>query len=150
MSTQVRPLSVASSSRLAERPWWQVGLLGGLLAAVLNLLVYAATVGVGDLSLRVENPQSGAMEDLSLLFVVLWSVLPGLLGAGLAAILARRSATPRRWFATIAAAVFLLSLIPTLAQPVPASTKVVLGLMHLVAAVAISLPVLARLPADTR
>lgn len=129
------------------RPWWQVGLLAGVAAALLNLALYLLAVGPAGLDLLIENPRNGLVEDLLLVFGLLWRAVPGLLAAAAAALLARRMAAPRRWFVALAAVVFLLCLLPLASQPVPGSTKSALGLLHLVAAVAITLPVVARLHA---
>jgi hypothetical protein len=137
----------ATGSTLSTRPWWNVGLLAALVAAVANLLVYLVATTLFGQELLVPGPE-GVMTAIGHIPVVLFSVAPAILAALLAAFLARRTAAPRRLFLGIALAVLLLSFLSPFTVDASASTRLTLELMHLVAGVAIVAPLLARLPVN--
>jgi len=148
MSSNAASPSFAASPGLAGRPWWQLALLAAVSAAVANLVVFFVAEAAG-LRLRAPNQQTGGLMDLPPAFVAFLSALPAVVAALLAAGLARWAA-PRRWFVAAAGVVLLLSFLPVLTAPVPTGTKLVLGLMHVVAAAAIVPPLAARLGRSAR
>lgn len=151
MSAPSGPSSIPATAdnSTAARPWWQLGILGGVAAAVLNLIVYAIAVGPANVDLQVSaSPGSSDLQDLAIAPVVFASFLPALLAAGLAALLAARTAAPRRWFTSIAGGIFLLSLVSILPLDVSTGAKLTLAILHLVAAAAIVAALLPRLAAE--
>lgn len=114
-STTGRTVSASDANPLVERPWWQLGIVGGIAAALLNLVVYWLAVGAADVNLQVSTaPGSDELQDLAIPPRLIASFLPGLLAAGLAALLAARTAAPlvRRDRGGAAGALVLLDLPP--------------------------------------
>jgi len=149
MSAQSGRLSASAANPLANRPWWQLAILGAAVATVLNLVLYAIAVGIGDVDLLAPTgPGSSDLREMGTGPVVTFSVLPALLAAGLAALLARVTAAPRRWFGGIALVILLLSFVPSLQLDVSNGAKLTLVLMHVAAAAAIVAALLPRLAAE--
>lgn len=149
MSAQPGRLSAPAVSPPAARPWWQLAILGAALATVLNVVLYAIAVGIADIDLLLPAGfGSSDLREAGIAPVVIFSVLPALLAGGLAALLARLTAAPRRWFAGIALIVLLLSFVPSLQLDVSAGAKLTLVLMHVAAATAIVATFLPRLAAE--
>ena len=76
-------------------------------------------------------------QPLSFALVIIASVVPAILAAGLLALLGRLTDRPVRPFQWIATVLAVLSLAPPLLQGEGAATKLILVAMHVVAAVAI-------------
>lgn len=112
----------------------QTAIVAGAVAAVGNLLVFWIAGGTA-VPLNIPGPQ-GTMP-LTAVPVIAASFIPAVLAAGFLWVLARFTKTPIRTFQMVAAGLALLSLIGPLALGVAASTKAVLALMHIVAAVSI-------------
>ena len=145
MSTNTARPALATTS-VVDRPWWQLAIVAAVVAAVANLIVYAIAEGPAGLNLRVPNQQAGGdLVDLGPGPVVLFSVLPAAVAALLAAGLARWSSTPRRWFLAIALVVLAVSFLPLVGADLPTSTRLTLGIMHVVTAGAIIAPFARRL-----
>lgn len=149
MSAQPSRLASPSASPLTARPWWQLAILGAALAAAVNVVLYALAEGAAGVELLAPAGfGSTELQAMGIGPVVLFSVLPAFLAAGLAAVLARRTAAPRRWFAGIALVVLLLSFVPSLQLDVSAGAKATLVLMHVAAAAAIVAALFPRLAAE--
>jgi hypothetical protein len=116
-------------------------LVGAVASVVANVALYylwSAAAG----PLLVENPQLAALAPLPVGFVVMSSAVPALVAGGLFALLRRfagkRAATV---FLVLATVVLVLSMAPVAQVPMDGmGTRAALGLMHVVAAVCISLP----------
>lgn len=144
-TTRQSPVTYQTLDR--SRLWW-AGLAAAVVAAVANGIVFwLATVSFG-LPLYVAPVPDLNPAPLSLVAVIITSVIPALIAAGLLALLARWVRRPWHWFWSIALVVLLLSLGGPLSATADPITKIVLGIMHLVAAVAIvgTLTALARSP----
>lgn len=149
MSAQSGRLPAPTASSLGTHPWWQLAILGAVLATVLNLVVYAIAVGVADVDLLLPAGfGSSELWEAGVAPIVIFSVLPALLAAGLAALLARLTAAPRRWFVGIALVILALSFVPSLQLDVSTGAKLTLVLMHVAAAAGILFALLPRLSAE--
>ena len=113
-------------------------LLAAAASAIGNVIIYALAAGPFDIALMI-LPGPGATElvPLSVWQVVVVSILPAVVAPVLLALLSRFVEQPMRVFQLLAIVVLLLSFVPVLTLPGVASNKVVLGLMHVVSAVAI-------------
>lgn len=128
---------VSSVERVATRKLWWVGLVGGIIAAVANVIVLLIANGMGVPMDIPAQPGTTTLIPLSAVQVGIASIVPALGAAGLLALLGRFTQRPITIFLAISAVFLLLSFVPLLGTPIVGSTKVVLGLMHLVAAVPI-------------
>ncbi|KZK16571.1 DUF6069 family protein [Meiothermus taiwanensis] len=116
--------------------WW-AALLGGGLAAGGNLLVFAIANVLGA-NLQVPSaPGSTTLVPLTAGQVIWASLIPALFAGGLLAILGRFARNPWPVFLGISGVFLLLSFGGPLNIPADTTTKLVLNLMHVVAAVAI-------------
>jgi hypothetical protein len=106
-------------------------------ALVAAVLVWVVARTVFDLDLVVEQPGRPATE-VGVDQVVVFSVVPGLVGWGLLAVLERFAAARARavWTA-IASIVLLLSFLPLVQVEATGGTKAALVLMHVVVGVAL-------------
>lgn len=148
-STTGRTVPASDANPLVDRPWWQLGIVGGIAAALLNLVVYWVAVGAADVNLQVSTaPGSDELQDLAIPPLLIASFLPGLLAAGLAALLAARTAAPRRWFVAIAVVLTVLSFVSPLLIDISTGAKLTLIVTHIVAAVAIVAALTPRLTAE--
>jgi hypothetical protein len=148
-STTGRTVSASDANPLVERPWWQLGIVGGIAAALLNLVVYWLAVGAADVNLQVSTaPGSDELQDLAIPPLLIASLLPGLLAAGLAALLAARTAAPRRWFVAIAVVLLVLSFFSIFPLDISSGATITLIIMHTVPAIAIMAALLPRLTAE--
>lgn len=149
MSAQSGRLSAPAASPVAARPWWQLAILGAAVATVLNVVLYAIAVWIADIELLIPaSPGGSDLREMGIGPVVAFSVLPALLAAGLAALLARRTSAPRRWFGGIALVVLLGSLLPVFSLDVTTGAKLTLVLMHAAAAAVIVAALFPRLAAE--
>ena len=111
------------------------GIAAALVAAAATWAVAAAARAAGvDLTV--------AGEPIPLLGFANLTVVGGLLGVALAAVLTRRAARPRRTFVRVTGTLTAVSLVPPFLVPAAAPTVAVLVLTHLVAA-AVIVPALA-------
>ncbi|MBW4437451.1 MAG: hypothetical protein KME04_09975 [Pleurocapsa minor GSE-CHR-MK-17-07R] len=111
------------------------GAIGGLIAAVANVIVYLLATSVFAVEILIpQPPDMTTMGPLPLPFVIFASFLPGLAAAGLLTVLKGN----KRTFIIIAAVVLVLSMFPLLTTGMAAPTAIVLGIMHVVAAAAIT------------
>ena len=118
----------------AVNQFWKIGVTAGILAAAGNLLVMIVGKNLLDVPFMVPSPDgSDQSTQISLLDVVLSSILPALGATILFVILQQISAHPVRLFLAIAGLLFLFSFFLLLVETDP-STRICLGLMHLIAA----------------
>ncbi len=113
------------------------GLTGGVIAAVINAVIYFAAQSVNGGPLLVQTPQALTPQPLTLFAVLLFSVAPGLLAGVVYWALARFTRAPTRWFSILAGIVLGLFLVPPLVAASGAITVWALELMHVGAAVPI-------------
>jgi hypothetical protein len=137
MSTVTTALTgpVAEATR-RQHPIRRAALVSGAVAALATTAV-AATAHAADVPLAIDG------ETIPLAGFAQMTLLGAVLGGLLAAAFNRFSATPRRWFLTVAVALTVLSCVPSVALPDDAATKIVLVATHVVAAFVI-VPALAR------
>lgn len=132
-ATLTAPTATATSP---ARPRIAVpGVVAALAAAVANIGV-AVTARAAGVDLTIEGKPIPPLGFGNLTFLL------SLLGVGLAVVLARRAARPRRTFVVVTGALTALSLVPPFLVPAAGGTVAVLVLTHLVAA-AVVIPVLA-------
>lgn len=108
-----------------------VGLVGGVIAAVINVIIYFAAQGVNGGPLIVQT------QPLSLVAVLLFSVAPGLVAGVIYWVLARLTRAPARWFLILSGLVFVLFLFGPLGAASGTVTIWALELMHVGTAVPI-------------
>lgn len=124
----------------------KAALVGAAIAAVGNLilLLLAGLFNI-PLTVAVGPPgQNAPVMSLGAVQVIIFSVLPALMGGLLYFVLTRLSARASAIFIVIAVIVALLSLLPIFGQPLTAGGVVVLILMHIVAAAAITWALVTR------
>ena len=117
----------------------QIGVLGGLLAALGNLVVYAVSESLFDMNLVVPTGPGGELVPLTILNVAVTSVIPGLVAGLLLYFLSRVSSEPLQIFGGIALSILLFSFtLPLGAPAIPFDVRAALAVMHVVAAGAIT------------
>jgi multisubunit Na+/H+ antiporter MnhB subunit len=136
VTTTSRTDRPSSTTTVDRRPVWRVGLVSGAIAAAANTALAAITHQFG-VSLAI------AGEQIPILGFAQLTMIGALLGVVIAAVLARRSRSPRTWFVRVTVALTALSLVPDVVADADVATRITLGLTHLVAA-AIVVPVIAR------
>ena len=100
-------------------------------------MFFVTTRGLG-LSPTLVEPESGEHTTMSIGSVIGATIAPALAGTIFLALLVRYSKRPFLWFHATAGVFLLLSMIPVVLAPVDTpSTRVVMAVMHIVAAVAI-------------
>jgi hypothetical protein len=129
------PASPATTSHV-PRPVWRVGLVAGVIASAVNsaFAIVAHRLGV---SLEI------AGEQIPVLGFAQLTMVGALVGVVLAAVLARRSRSPRAWFVRVTVALTVLSIVPDITIDADLATRIALVLTHLIAA-GIVIPVIAR------
>lgn len=113
------------------------GLTGGVIAAVINALIYFAAQSINGGPLLVQTPQAPTPQPLPLAAVLLFSIAPGLMAGVVYWVLARFTRAPARWFLILAGIVFVLFFFGPLDAASGAVAVWALELMHLGAAVPI-------------
>lgn len=124
----------------------KAALVGGGIAAVANLvlLLLAGLLNI-PLNVMVGPPGPNAPTlPISAVQVILFSVLPAIIGSLLYFVLTKVSAKASTIFIVIAVIVALLSLLPIFSQPLTTGGVIVLILMHIVAAAAITWALVTR------
>ncbi len=132
--------TVLAAPRTIVRPL----LRSGLIATVVASIATTAVAAVGH--------AAGISLDISGEAIPLWgfaqlTAIFSLIGVGLALVLARRAASPRRTFVRTTVALTVLSLVPDVLADATAATVGLLMLTHVVAA-AIVIPAVASRLAD--
>lgn len=127
--------SVSRSIPLGQGLW--AGLIGGVLAAILNVFALLLGQVLNGSSIEVMRPGTAEPMALPLFAVLLFSLVPGLIAGLLYALLSRYSSRPWRWLLTVS----LIGLALMGIAPFGAAQGVValwtLEFMHLLAAGAI-------------
>jgi hypothetical protein len=129
--------------RIAYGRLWKVGLAAAGLAAVANLFIYTTAIFAGiPLLVPAESGLSGEMMQMPVLSVILNSALPAMGATLLLAFFGipffrGRLPRPTRILEGMAFFIWLFSLAGPLSLPVGNDAKVVMVLMHTVAAVVI-------------
>lgn len=126
-----------TTDRVQASRLWLAALAAAGIAAIANIAIWllAGALAV-PLNIQVGGPQSPVVP-LGAGPVIVMSVVPALLGAALLWLLNRFTARPRLVFQVVAVVVLLLSLAGPLLLPVALANKLVLSLMHVVAAAVI-------------
>lgn len=117
-----------------------VGLLAGLAAGVANVVVFFVTSALFALPYLI--PMGGPGSEpvpLPAVAIIAASTMPALGAAVLYWLLGRFTPRPTRIFVVVAVAFALLAIFPPLSLPIDLGTKLGLELMHVVAAVIITL-----------
>jgi Family of unknown function (DUF6069) len=112
----------------------QAGLIGGAIAAVINLILLFIGQAVNGGPLLVTPPGQSSAQGIPWFMVIVMSVLPGIVAGVLYSVLARFTARPKPIFYSIAAIIFILEFINALTAGSTLTTIVVLELMHIVVA----------------
>lgn len=126
-----------TGSAVAITKVWWAALMGGGLAAVGNLVVFAVAGTLGANLQIPATPGSTTLAPLTAGPVIGASLVPALFAGGLLAILGRFLRNPWPVFLVIAGVFLLVSFGGPLNLPADTTTKLVLSLMHVVAGVAI-------------
>lgn len=111
------------------------GLIAGVVAAVVNTIVYFIAQALGvDFMIVMGGAGTPAMP-LAIPAIAIFSIVPGLIAALLAGSLLRFTSNGARIFQIVALVFLLISFIPDLTMPEPATmaTKASLMLMHVIA-----------------
>ena len=130
----------AQTDRVDTRRLPIAALMAGAVSAAANFMLYLITTTA--LGTAIEVQMGGAQSPVTPLGaapVIIMSALPALLAAGLLWLLNRFITRPFFVFQVIAVVVALISLGGPLMLQVGLASKIVLSLMHIVAAVAIVL-----------
>lgn len=135
MEATVRGGGARSDGISLRRLLW-VGPLAGLVAAVLNAMLYGITTAAGLIPAGFEAPNGGVV---GLGAVVSTSFVAALLGAAFLAVLGWLTRRPVRNFRVVAVVLLVLSFLTPFSLPgAPATLVAVLLLMHAIAAVSIT------------
>jgi hypothetical protein len=141
--THTRTTTTAPTSALERQPVWKHGVASAVVASiattVLATIASAAGVSFAD-STGASIPIAG-FAQLTLVF--------SLLGAGIAAVMARKARRPRATFVRTAVTLTVLSFVPDLTFGFDAASAAPLITLHTVAAANV-VPTLARRLARTR
>lgn len=145
MSTTNNTDVPAFRSMLAPRSVWVVGALAGIAAAVLTEVFALGARALG-VSMNAGAPGSGPATPIPVGAFAASTLISAAAGTVLAVVLVRAVRRPARTFVVTAGALTVLSLLsPALAADTSTSTKLVLGLSHLVAAAVVIPPLAVRL-----
>lgn len=139
-------LSPSAESRTSFGKMAKAAALGAGIAVVSNLalLLIANLLGV-PLTVMTGPPGPDApITTLGPVPVIVFSVLPALVGALIYRLLTKISGKGRQIFIAVAVVVFLVSLLPIFAQPLTPTGMAILVLMHLVAAAGITWALVSR------
>lgn len=114
---------------------WKAGVVGALVAAAINVVLYLIGRALGSFPDTALTPMGRPVDAFGAAFV---SILGVLGGAVVYTLLSRFMATPRanRWFLIIAIVVLVLMIPTPLGIPgAPTSQVILMELMHLVAGI---------------
>lgn len=132
--------TAAAHDATTRRPVWRVGVVAGLVAAVVTTIVVAVA--------RATNvPVAVDGDEIPILGFAELTLVGAAIGILLAKLLGRWARRPRRTFTVVTIALTALSLVPDLAVDATVGSKLVLALTHVVAA-AIIIPAIASRLAD--
>ena len=128
---------VSRSSRSDVLHYLRIGLGAAVLASVANAAIYALGKALFRLPFLVPMQAGAEPNPLPLFMVILMSVVPGVLAAGVLYGLNRFFRSGLRIFQAVAAVLALLSLGGPLSLPIDGGTIAALASMHLAAGVSI-------------
>lgn len=112
----------------------QAGLTGGILAAVVNILLYTLGQTLNGSPMMVIPPGQSAEMPLPFFMVTIVSVVPGIIAGLLYGVLARFTARATPIFLVISAIVFVVMFFNPLNAAQGTTTLIVLEVMHVVVA----------------
>jgi Family of unknown function (DUF6069) len=115
----------------------QAGLVGGVIAAIINLVLYFLGNAINGGPMLVKPPGVTTIQGVPWFMVIVMSVLPGVIAGALYGLLARFTARPSTIFLVIAAIIFILFFINPLVAAQNVTTIIVLEIMHLVVAASV-------------
>jgi hypothetical protein len=113
-------------------------LMGGVVAAVINLALFFILPALLNTPLRVRTPQATELEPLPFVAVIMASIVPAFVGAGFLWLLNRFTSRPVTIFTVIAIAITLFSLAAPFQLGISTPEAIILVLMHIVAGGAIT------------
>jgi hypothetical protein len=109
----------------------RAGLIGGIIAFVINLVLYFLGNALNSGPLMIKQPGTGAILALPIFAVAAFSIAPGLIAGGLFGLLKRFSAKARVIFLVIAVVIFALFFMGPFGAAQSTVTLWILQLMHL-------------------
>jgi hypothetical protein len=112
----------------------QAGLIGGAIAAVINLILYFLGNAVNGGPMLVKPPGINTIAAVPWFMVIIQSILPGVIAGVLYGVLARFTARATTVFLVIAAIIFILFFLNPLLAAQNVTTIVVLEIMHVIVA----------------
>lgn len=118
------------------KSYGMTALTGGLIALLICLVWYGVVSVVG-IDVEVQAPGSDKIEPLPIPAIVFATLIPALAGTGLAMVLKRMTGRGLLIFQIVAGVVLVLSLGSPLGLPVDTVNKLVLVVMHFIAAGAV-------------
>jgi Family of unknown function (DUF6069) len=128
-----------TTESLETRRLLPLALTGGAIGAIINIVVFfIAPVIIGG-AVQVATPPTNAVQDLPIFPVVMASLVPAFVGAGVLWLLNRFTSAPVRLFQILGAVIAVLSLVGPFGLPINLGSKITLCIMHLVAATSIVL-----------
>jgi Family of unknown function (DUF6069) len=110
------------------------GLIGGAIAAVINVILFFAGQALNGGPMAVTPPGQAGQAPLPLVMVIIMSILPGIIAGALYGILLRFTARAKLIFFVIAAIVFIFEFFAAITAGSTLTTIVVLELMHVIVA----------------
>lgn len=112
----------------------QAGLIGGVIAAIINLILYVLGNAINGGPMLVKPPGITTIQAVPWFMVIVQSILPGVIAGALYGLLARFTARPSTIFLVIAAIIFILFFLNPLMAAQNITTIIVLEIMHVVVA----------------
>jgi hypothetical protein len=112
----------------------QAGLIGGAIAAVINIILFFIGQAVNGGPLIVTPPGQSGVQAIPWFMVILMSILPGVIAGALYGILNRFTARPTPIFLVIAAVVFVFMFFNPISSAQGTTAILFLEVMHVVVA----------------
>ena len=131
--------STTTAPRLENRRLLPLALMGGAIGAVVNAAIALIAPALIGGAVQVSQPGSTVLQDLPLIAVIAASIIPAFVAAAVLWLLGRFTKTPVQIFQILAVVLALLSLISPFGIPTSLGAQLTLCLMHIVAAVTITL-----------
>jgi Family of unknown function (DUF6069) len=134
----VSTLSAAQSQQVTIRKIPVAALVGGVVGAIANVIVFFIAQALGVVWEVVMGPAGSPLAALPIAAVVIASIVPALAAGALLALLARFTKRPLLIFWIIAGVFLLLSMFPIFTMPVAGGVQAGLAVMHIIAGAAIT------------